>query len=247
MGSKTPLTDRCGAKRKDGSFCANRYALPAYSEDFVPRCKFHGGFGKMAAKQRDATPGLDKGGRPASHGLTTGAAKATAKRTPHDKWSLEEYHAELAKLFTDKADKRAMERAPTTTDLSVEIAFWRAKHRQFHRMLEEGQVSLVTGRKLVRMADGSESMVDILADVEDLLARAAQMIERLTKAQHDMHPEHVSGKLVIEVTVPTRIEEDGDDSLPDLEAGGGLDASSPEVQPEATPKVDDSPLAGLDE
>lgn len=242
MGSHTPLQDRCGAKRGDGTYCANRYALPPSTPYFVPRCKFHGGFAKLTAASRE------NDGRPeAKHGMTAAAAKATTRRSPQDKWSLEEYHAELAKLFADPRDKRAMERAPTTTDLSVEIAFWRAKHRQFHRMLEEGQATLCTGRRKVRKADGTEETVEIMADVEDLLARAAQMVERLTKTQNDMHPEQVSGTLSIEISVPTNINQDELDSFPDLEAGGGLDAASPEVQPDSTPiEVDDSPLAGID-
>lgn len=218
MPNPKPVEGKCNAARADGFFCANKPALP--SPPGNGRCKFHGGLSKIIATMR--TPELRERLKqnPVKHGL---------------------YAKTLERAFKNPEDAKLFRNAPRETDLGTEIALIRTKIAKFHKMLEDGIEVVETH---IDPSTGQPRQ----ADVELLLVRAVAILQRLTKAQHEMHPEaSKAGAMRITITVDGAQADNTEP--PDLEAQAALpDDELPAGGADVQHAVDDlTKFEGLDE
>ncbi len=120
MPNATPVEGRCNAKRKDGTFCANKPAHRNHPTN--KRCKFHGG---MSTGPKTAEGKAKTSGNGTRHGL---------------------YARTLRNSFPPKL-RKLYDQVSRGTDMSEEIALMRAKVAEFATMKAEGIETIDTGTK----------------------------------------------------------------------------------------------------
>lgn len=188
MGSATPQPDRCAAKRGDGSFCMNKPYLPS-DISANRRCKWHGG--AQALREPEVRERI--------------RIRLSEANTRHGFYS-----QRLQKSFADPVDQETFRKAPRETDLATEIALWRTKIAKYQDQVEAG-ITLIAGGK---DRDGEV----IFHDTELLLARATTILNRLVRAQHDMHPSASKGG-ALAITIKLAAGASDESEAMDLEAG----------------------------
>lgn len=133
---------------------------------------------------------------------------------------------------------------PINTDLSNELLLARMRVQKFQQMMSEGIVT-VEGR--INTATGLPK----IWEVEDLLDRAMNQVNRLAVSQQAMHPEtSATGSMDLSISINTGDQAIEDDDVPDLDADGTKDEAPAEDKREpqaAAPVVEPSALDGLDE
>lgn len=203
------------------------------------RCNAHRKDGSYCANKPHIPDHLGGNGRCKHHGgLSTGAVNPNVRRNAL-KHGL--YARRLENSFKPE-DRATFRNMPTGTDLSTEIQLWRMKVLQFQEMLNRGETKMVTGTH----TDTGEERT---CNVEDLLARATALLARLTRDQHEMHPEAgMQGKLKISITVSDAAKAAGDADIGDLEAGTNTVEETPTIEQVSEPaKRSESALEGFDE
>lgn len=215
MPNPQPVPGKCNAKRKDGTFCANR---PLWKDGAGGgRCKHHGGANTgprtQAGKERQLKAAL-------VHGL---------------------YAKRLYASFASDEDKKLFKYADRSTDLSYEIALYRTKIAQFQTMIGRGETAIQKGVR----ADGT--IETIL--VHDLLDRATELLNRMTKNQQTMHPNAGrTGHLSINIMLDPKSVLEANADLPNLEAGVAMPKTESVLgESSDEPSEEESPLARFEE
>lgn len=221
MPSFEAIPGRCAAPIPGGGFCDLEPFKPLGEQDKLKctRCVHHGGLEQYEASARAYKKPATAKALSVTGGLYSRLLRSTLKT------------AEAQAIFDD----------PDTVklDLKPEIAIWRAKLYDLHRLEAEG-------KKFFQHAEGTPPVL------VDFLIRESQLIlNRLIRLQYELHPnESSTGELVINIRVSGEAKAAAVKvDMPDLEADGERTDDSetplPDSGAEGRPALN-HPLEGLD-